>query len=136
MGKFFVRITIILTSIYFITSHIVAQFYGVDILTDWYIVPFIFIVVVYSYTEGKYHCKHIKHLALSIFLSDLVVRLDNYYNFLTVNELFLISFVVLLLGFVISTFSAVNHFRKVNKIKRMRKKNEHSNNERNTIVSN
>ena len=136
MGKFLVRITIISTSIYFIICHLVAQFYGVDMLSDWYIVPFMLIVVIYSYAEGKYHCKHIKHLALAIFVTDFLVRLDNSYNFLTVNELFLISFVILLLGFVISTYSAVNHFRKVNKIKRMRKTNEHNHNERNTIVSN
>lgn len=136
MGKFLVRITIISTSIYFIICHLVAQFYGIDILTDWYIVPFILIVVVYSYTEGKYHCRHIKHLALSIFLTDLLVRFDNRCNFLTISELFLVSFVLLLLGFVTSTISAVNHFRKANKIKRMRKKNEHSSNERDKIVSN
>lgn len=136
MGKSLVRITIISTSIYFIICHLVAQFYGIDILTDWYIAPFILIVVVYSYTEGKYHCRHIKHLALAIFLTDVLVRFDNHYNFLTVNELFSIAFVVLLLGFVTSTFSAVTHFRKANKIKRMRKTNEHNNNERDKIVSN
>lgn len=136
MGKFIVRVTIIFTSIYFIICHLVAQLYGIDILTDWYIVPFILIVVVYSYSEGKYHCRHIKHLALAIFLTDVLVRLDNFYNFLTVNELFSISFVVLLLGFVTSTISAVNHFRKAKKINRMRKKNEHSNNERDKNVGN
>lgn len=120
MGKFLVRITILFTSIYFIISHLVAQMYGVDILSNWYSVPFILIVVVYCYSEGKYHCRHIKHLSLALLLSDILSLADNYYNFLTIREHNLIPLVILLLGISVSTISAVRHFLRVNKVKRTR----------------
>lgn len=138
MGKFLVRITILSTSIYFILSHLIAQICGVDILCDLYSIPFMLIAVVYCYGEGRYHCKHIKHLSLALLSSDLLSRLDNYYNFLTISEHNFSILVVLLLGFMASTISAVRHFLRVNKVKRMRKKSEHNNdnNERDKNVGN
>lgn len=138
MGKFLVRITIISTSIYFILSHWIAQIYGVDILSDLYSVPFMLIVVVYCHSEGRYHCKHIKHLSLALLLSNVLAIIDNYYNFLTISEHNFSILVILLLGFMASTISAVRHFLRVNKVKQMRKKSEHNddNNERDKNVGN
>jgi hypothetical protein len=138
MGKFLVRITILSTSIYFILSHLIAQIYGVDILCDLYSIPFMLIVVVYCYSEGRYHCKHIKHLSFALLLSDLLSRLDNYYNFLTISKHNFSILVILLLGFMASTISAVRHFLRVNKVKQMRKKSGHNNdnNERDKNVGN
>lgn len=86
MGKFIVRITIVFTSLYILLSYLVAQICGIDILKDGYSILFELCVVVYAYSEGKYHCKHIKHTALAILLSDTITRLDNTYNFLSVIE--------------------------------------------------
>lgn len=138
MGKFLVRITVLSTSIYFVLSHLIAQIYGIDILCDLYSIPFLLIVVVYCYSEGRYHCKHIKHLSLALLLSDLLSRLDNYNNFLTTSEHNFSSLVILLLGFMASIISAICHFIRVNKVKQMRKKSGHNNdnNERDTNVCN
>ena len=84
MGKFIVRITIIITSIFMIISYLSAQLFGIDIFSDWYIVMFELCVTIYCYSEGKYHCKYIKHLSLAILLSETITRLDNYFDFLSV----------------------------------------------------
>lgn len=123
MGKFLVRITIFVTCVYFIASYLMAQYIGIDILYDCFIPLFILCVVVYCYSEGKYHCKHIKHLSLAIFLSDTLTRLDNTFDFLTVSQHNLIPIGILLLGILVSTYSAIRHFYKVKKIKNGRKKN-------------
>lgn len=123
MGKFLVRITIILTSIYFLFSFAVAQYVGEDILYDYYAILFELCVVVYAYSEGKYHCKHLKHLTLAIFLTDTLTRFDNTFDFLTVSQHNLIPIGILSLGILASTISAIRHFYKVKKIKNGRKKN-------------
>lgn len=138
MGKFLVRITVITTSIYFIISYIYAQFFGIDIMSSWYCLLFELTVVTYSFSEGRYHCAHLRFLALSILIADVLCRVDNYYKILTINELFFSSVVVMSLGFMASTISAVRHFLRVNKVKQMRKKSGHNddNNERDKNVGN
>ena len=63
MGKFLVRLTVITVGVYFVIAYILAQFFGFDILGDWYIVLFELICVVYCYSEWKYHCRYLKHLS-------------------------------------------------------------------------
>ena len=79
-----------------------------------------------------------KDCSLSILTADAICRVDNYYNFLTINKLFFSSVVIMALGFMASTISAVRHFLRVNKVKQMRKKSGHNNdnNERDTNVGN
>lgn len=117
MGKFLVRITTIIVSIYLLLCCYFAQFHGIDLLDDWYSVVFEFIVVVYAYSEGKYHCKYLKHLTLAIFLSDTLARLDNAFDFLTVSQHNLIPIGILSIGILVSTCSAIRHFYKVKRIK-------------------
>lgn len=119
MGKFIVRITIVFTSLYILLSYLVAQICGIDILKDGYSILFELCVVVYAYSEGKYHCKHIKHTALAILLSDTITRLDNTYNFLSVIEHNLIPIVLLALGMAISITSAFRHFYRVKKLRKL-----------------
>lgn len=127
MGKFIVRITIVFTSIYILLSYLVAQICGIDILKDGYSILFELCVVVYAYSEGKYHCKHLKHTALAILLSDTITRLDNTYNFLSVNEHNLIPIVLLALGMTISTTSAFRHFYRVKQLRKHLTKYENNN---------
>lgn len=121
MGKFLVRITTIIVSIYLLLCCYFAQFHGIDLLDDWYSVVFEFIVVVYAYSEGKYHCKYLKHLTPAIFLSDTLARLDNAFDFLTVSQHNLIPIGILSIGILVSTCSAIRHFYKVKRIKNGRK---------------
>ena len=120
MGKFLVRITIVFVGLYFLLSNLIAQILGIDIVHDFYVLLFELCVVVYTYSEGKYHCKHIKHTALAILLSDTITRLDNTYNFLSVNEHNFIPIVIMFAGLAISITSALVHFNKVLKLKKQR----------------
>lgn len=116
MGKFVVRLTIVFVSIYFILTFIFAQFYGIDILNDYHSIPFELCVVVYCYSEGKYHCQYLKTSALAILLCDLLSRLDNSFNFLSVSAHNLIPIAILALGMGTSITKALLHFYRVRKV--------------------
>lgn len=120
MGKFLVRLTIVITTIYFLYSYYIAQFYGIDILSDNFLVLFELCVLVYTFGEGRYHCKYIKHTALGIILSDILTRLDNEFDFLTVTAHNLIPIVIIVICITFSICSALHHFYKVRKLKRKR----------------
>lgn len=120
MGKFVVRITIVLVSIYFLISFIVAQRYRIDILDDYHTVLFELCVVVYCFSEGKYHCKFLKSTALAILLSDSISRLDNSFNFLSVDAHNYIPIYILALGIGTSITLALRHFYKVNQLRKKR----------------
>ena len=122
MGKFIVRITIVLVSIYFLISFIAAQRYGIDILNDYHTILFELCVVVYCFSEGKYHCRFLKSTALAILLSDTISRLDNSFNFLSVDAHNHICAYILALGIGTSITLALRHFYKVNQLRNKRNK--------------
>lgn len=116
MGKLLVRLAVIIVSIYFVITYLVAQFMFVDISSDWYATLFALIIVVYAHSEGKYHCKYLKFTADSIFVCDLLTRLDNSFNFLSVTAHNLIPIGILALGIGTSITLAIRHFYKVMKL--------------------
>ena len=116
MGKFIVRITIILTSIYMVISYMCAQLLGIYILSDWYIVMFELCVTIYCYSDGKFHCKYIKHLSLAILLSETITRLDNYFDFLSVFTHNIIPIMIFSVCVTITLIKAIHHFIKVKRI--------------------
>lgn len=118
MGKFLVRITTILVAIYFVLSYVLAQFWGIDILYYSYTLLFELIVVIYSFSEGKYHCKYLKTTMLGIFFADLVTRIDYFFDFLLVTAHNLIPLSFVTLGMLCSVYLAISHFIKVRKLKR------------------
>lgn len=122
MGKLLVRLIVIWVAIHFIFAGIVAQFYGVDILTGNHILLFEGITVVYTFEHGKFHCRFMRWTMLSIFISELISRLDYSLNFLTVDEHNYAVVVILLIGIGTSVTKALLHFNKVNNIKQKRKK--------------
>lgn len=120
MGKALVRLTIIGTAIYFALSYLFAQFLGIDILLPWYNIPFELCVVVYAFSEGKYHCKYIKYTALAILVSDIITQLDNSLNFLSIELHNIIPLTLIILGVATGCILAIRHFilvRKLNKRK-------------------
>lgn len=129
MKKFLVRITIIGVAIYFLITFFVAQFFGVNIFSNFYIVFFELITVLYCYAEGKYHCKFIKHTALAILISDTVTRLDCAFNFLSTSAHNLLVIFIIVIGGTTSVASAIKHFNRVNKLKKKR-------NEQQRIIAN
>lgn len=117
MGKFIVRVSILLTAIYFVISSLFAQLLGVDILTPYYILLFELCVVIYAFSEGKYHCKYIKYTALSLLLADTLTQLDNTFDFLTIEAHNLIPVVVITIGIFMGVFLAIKHYIRVIKLK-------------------
>ena len=119
MGKFLVRLTVITVGVYSVIAYILAQFFGFDILGDWYIVLFELICVVYCYSEGKYHCRYLKHLSLSIILCEIITRLDNELDFLSVTAHNVVPLFIIALGLSASATLALRHFYRVIKIKKL-----------------
>jgi hypothetical protein len=117
MGKFFVRITIVAVAIYQVFAFILAQLLGVDIQSGNYILLFELCVVVYTFSEGKYHCKYMKYTALSILLADTLTRLDYMFDFLSVSAHNLIPIGILAVGIGTSITKAFIHFYRVMKLK-------------------
>lgn len=122
MGKFLVRITIIITAIHFLLAFYVAQYKGIDILGHWHLLFFELCVVIYCFSEGKYHCKYLKFVALAILICDTLTKLDIAYNFLSVSAHNLIPLYILGISIGIGIVKAFIHFYKVLKLKRNARK--------------
>lgn len=120
MGKFLVRLTIVGVAIYFIYAFVVAQVYRTNVFSNFYIVFFELIAVVYCYSEGKYHCEFIKHTALAILIADTLTRLDKIFDFMSVTMLNIAIPTIIAIGLCTSLIKAIRHFHKVNKLKRQR----------------
>lgn len=113
MGKFLVRATILVVAIYFIVTFLIAQIQGIDVANNIYVLLLEAIVVVYCYSEGKYHCKYMKYTALSILISDTLTRLDYLYDFMSVSLHNLIPVTIICIGLGFSVVKALIHFYKV-----------------------
>lgn len=117
MNKFLVRITITLVALYFVLMFLLAQFLSVNIATNIYVLLFELCVVVYTFSEGKYHCKYMKYTALSILLADTLTRLDYMFDFMSVTAHNLIPIAILAVGIGTSVTKAFIHFYRVLKLK-------------------
>ena len=120
MAKFLVRITVLIVAIYFVLQFIFAQFLGINIASNIYIPLFELCVVVYTFSEGKYHCKYMKYTALSILLADTLTRFDYLFDFMSVTAHNLIPIGILAIGIGTSITKAIMHFVRVVKLKRKR----------------
>ena len=117
MGKFLVRMTIVTVTIYQIIAYLIAELFGVNIMYGNYILLFELCVVVYTFSEGKYHCKYMKYTALSILLADTLTRLDYMFDFMSVTAHNLIPTGILAVGIGTSITKAFIHFYRVLKLK-------------------
>lgn len=122
MGKVVVRLTIVFIAIYFVVAFAIASIFGIDILNDYHSIPFELCVVVYCFSEGKYHCQYLKFTALAILFCDTLSRLDNSFNFLSVSAHNLVPITILALGIGTSITLALRHFYKVNQLRNKRNK--------------
>lgn len=113
MSKFLVRVSVLFVAIYFIIAFVVAQTTNTNIFSSLYVLLFEAIVVVYCYSEGKYHCKYMKYTALSILISDTLTRLDYLYDFMSVSLHNLIPVTIICIGLGFSVVKALIHFYKV-----------------------
>lgn len=122
MDKVITRFSIVIVTIYFIASYLFAQF-GVDILSRAYTILFELCVVTYTFCSGKFHCKYIRWTALSLLFVDVLNYTDYYFNYIPTSVYNIIPIGILAIGITTSITLAFRHFYKVNKIKRLRKKN-------------
>ena len=120
MGKFFVRVTIMLVAIYFLLCYTVAQFWGFDILDYSYTILFEIITTIYCFSEGKYHCRYIKFTMLGILACDSVTHLDYAFNLLSETGHNVIPSTLLILGVTTTCVLAIRHFYQVNRLKRLK----------------
>lgn len=120
MGRFLVRCSIVIAALYMSISLIVAQIFGVDILTTYYYLLFELCAVIYCFSEGKYHCKYIKYTALALLLSDLLTQLDCTFDFLGVEAHNYIPIALIFAGITTGVSLAISHFIKVSKLKARR----------------
>lgn len=121
MDKVITRITIVLISLYFVLCYLVAQYMGVDIMRNSYILLLELCVVSYTFCSGKFHCKFMRWTALSILLADIVSHTDYYFEYIPLEWYNFIPLGILALGIGTSLTLALRHFYKVNQIKRKRR---------------
>lgn len=123
MDRVLTRLTIMIVAVYFVVSYILAQM-GIDILRYTYTILFELCVVSYTFCSGKFHCRYIRWLALSLLVADIISHTDYYFDYIPVGIYNLIPLFIIIVGMVTSITLAFHHFYKVNKIKKLRKKSE------------
>lgn len=123
MDRVITRISIVIVTVYFLLSYIMAQL-GTDILSNAYVVLFEMCVVAYTFCCGKFHCIFMRWTALSLLVADIISHTDYYFDYIPVEIYNLIPLFIIIVGIVTSTTLALHHFYKVNKIKKLRKKSE------------
>lgn len=122
MGKTVVRISVVSVTLYFVVAYLCAQFLGIDIPNDYHSIPFEICVVVYAFSGGKYHCRYLKYTAITLPIVDLLSRLDNSYDFLSVAAHNLIPIGIIALGIATSLTLAIRHFIQVTRLRNERRK--------------
>lgn len=122
MDRVITRLSIVIITLYFIVSYVLAQF-GIDILTNTYVLLLELCVVSYTFCSGKFHCKYMRWTALSIFIVDVLNHSDYYFDYIPVNVFNIIPISILAIGITTSISLAFRHFYRVNKVKKLRQKN-------------
>lgn len=119
MDRVLTRLTIILVTIYFIISYLLALI-GVDILTNSYVILFEACVVSFAFCSGKFHCKYIRWTALSILLVDLLNHTDYYWDYIPVGVSNIAPIAIIAIGMGTTVTLAIRHFYQVNRLKRLK----------------
>lgn len=121
MDKAITRITIVLVSIYFILCYIFAQFMGIDLMRDSYIILFELCVVSYTFCSGNFHCRFMKWTALSVLFADIISHTDYYFCYIPLEWYNFFPLVAISMGLSTSITLAIRHFIQVTRLKNARK---------------
>ena len=116
MGKLSVRLFVVFTALYFVYTYIMAWF-GVECLSDAYIVMAELTICVVMSSQGKYHCKYMKFTAYGLTASDSVTRIDNPYDILGVEASIILPLSLVMCSVTISFILALRHYYRVLKLK-------------------
>lgn len=122
MDKFIVRFSILILNAYMMIVLIFAL-NGVDIseydyiFTDSLMIGLVLTTLVH--VQGKYHCKWIRFLCYNLMIVPLFNYFDCKYSIFKSAECYIYSICgILLFAVILTIILAINHFRKVRKLKK------------------
>lgn len=122
MDKFIVRFSIISLNIYMLIVLIYA-FNGIDISDYDYIftdsVLFGIVLTTVVHVQGRYHCKWIRALCYNLIIVPMINFVDCKFDLFRADEYLIYTYCgLLLLGIFMTIILAINHFKKVRKLKK------------------
>ena len=116
MDKFAVRLFVVFTALYFVKTYIMA-WYGLECFSDAYIVIAELAICVVMSSQGKYHCKYLRHTAYGLTASDCITRIDNAFDILSVDASIILPLSIVMCSVTISFVLALRHYYRVLKLK-------------------
>ena len=116
MDKLLVRLFVVFTTLYFLCTYIMA-WYGVECFSDAYVVMAELAICVVMSSQGKYHCKYLRHTAYGITASDYITRVDNAFDILSVDASIILPLSIVMSSVTISFVLALRHYYRVLKLK-------------------
>lgn len=116
MDKLLVRLFVVFTTLYFLCNYIMA-WYGVECFSDAYIVMAELAICIVMSSQGKYHCKYLRHTAYGITASDYITRVDNAFDILSVDASIILPLSIVMSSVTISFVLALRHYYIVLKLK-------------------
>ena len=116
MAKLAVRLYVVFTALYFMQTYIMAWF-GTECFSDAYIVFAEIAICFVMSSQGKYHCKYLKHTAYGLTASDCITRVDNAFDILSVDASIILPLSIVMSSVTISFVLALRHYYRVLKLK-------------------
>lgn len=116
MGRFAIRCSIIAIALYLILCNIVEVVFQTNIWSPLYYLLFESCVCLCISKQGVYHCRYIKWTAYAILISDTVVCFDNLFDIFPVSFMIFVPTSIITMGLSYTTFLAIKHFAKVQRI--------------------
>ena len=116
MGKLLVRLFVVFTAVYFVHTYIMAWL-GAECFSDTYIVFAEVVICFVMSSQGKYHCKYLKHTAYGLTASDCITRIDNAFDILSVEASITLPLSIVMCSISVSFVLALRHYYRVLKLK-------------------
>lgn len=116
MDKLLVRLFVVFTALYFVNTYIMSWF-GVECFSDAYIVIAELAICVVMSSQGKYHCKYLRHTAYGLTASDSITRIDNALDILSVEASIILPLSIVMCSISVSFVLSLIHYYKVLKLK-------------------
>lgn len=119
MSKLFIRLTIILVSLYLIACSVCEFLFQINIWSHTYTLMFELCVCLCLTAQGKYHCQYIRWTAYAIFAADAIITIDELFDVFSYNAYVLIPPIIVAVGLLTTTTLAIRHYIHVKKMKRI-----------------
>ena len=98
---------------------------GISVFNDSYKLLLEYCLYVQAASNKKYNCRYMRFLALSLFASDSISVIDMQYSFISQGYTSLIILSSIWAAGILATiFLAINHFRKVRRLKNIKQRYE------------